>query len=60
MYVEFIMAVRRRRDIPFDIPLPIVLHDSFYVFKYNSFSRGYRSYKNEWQPTVGNNSLNCK
>ena len=55
--VEFIIAVRKKIDIPFDISLPNVLDDSFSLLKYNSFSRGYHLYKYTWEPTVGDGSL---
>ena len=54
------MAVRKNIDIPFDIHLPIVLDDSFSVFKYSLFSRGHHFYKDRWQPTVGDDSLHCE
>ena len=38
------MAVRKKIVIPFDIPLLIVLSDSFSVFKYSSFSREHYVY----------------
>ena len=38
---DFIMVVGKKINIAFNIPLPIVLDDSFSVFKYSSFSRGY-------------------
>ena len=47
------MAVWKKTDISFDIPLPIVLNDGISVFKYSSFSRAYHVYKERWQPTVG-------
>ena len=47
-------------DISFDIPVPIILDDSFSVFKQSSFSRGYHVYKDRWQPTVGDDSLHCQ
>ena len=46
------MAVLKKIDVPFDIPLPIVLDDSFSVFKYSSFNRGYHVYKDRWLPTM--------
>ena len=49
------MAVQKKIDIPFDIPLPVALDDSFSVFNYNPFRRRY--YKDIWQPTVGDDSL---
>ena len=49
-----------KKDIPFDIPLLIVLDGSFSLFKYSSFSRGYHVYKDRWQPTVGDDSLHCE
>ena len=54
------MAFRKKMDIAFDIPLPIVLDESFSVFKYSSFSRGYHVYSNRLQPTVGDDSLHCE
>ena len=54
------MSVRKNIDIPFDIHLPIVLDDSSSVFKYSLFSRGHHFYKDRWQPTVGDDSLQCE
>ena len=54
------MAVRQKIDILPDIPLPIVLDDSFSVLKNSSFSRSYHVYKDRWQPTVGDDSLHCE
>ena len=54
------MAVRKKIDILFDIPLLIVRDGSFSVFTYNSFSRGFHVYKDKWQPTVGDDSLHCE
>ena len=51
------MAVQKKIEILFDIPLPIVLDDSLSAFKYSSFSRRYHVYKDRWQPTVGDDSL---
>ena len=53
------MAVRKKTDIPSDIPLPIVLDD------YNSCSitlsaEGITFIKDRWQPTAGDNSLHCE
>ena len=47
-------------DISFDIPVPIILDESFSVFKWSSFSRGYHVYKDRCQPTVGDDSLHCQ
>ena len=47
-----IMGVRKKIDIPFDIPLPIVLEDSFTIFT--------PLYKDRWQPTAGDDSLHCE
>ena len=47
-------------DISFDIPVQIILDESFSVFKWSSFSRGYHVYKDRWQPTVGDDSLHCQ
>ena len=46
------MAVRKKIDIPFDVPLPIVLEDSFAIFT--------PLYKDRWQPTAGDDSLHCE
>ena len=48
------------RDILFDIPLPITLDDNIFVFKYSSFSRDYRVYKERWQLAVDDDSLHCE
>ena len=60
-------VVQKKIDVPFDIPLPIVLDDSFFVFKYTFFSRGCHVCKYLWQPTVGmefhavgDDSLHCE
>ena len=47
-------------DIPFDIPLPIVLDDSFSLFKYSSFSERCHVYRDRSQPTANDNSWYCK
>ena len=44
----------------FDFVLPIVLDDSFSVFKYSSFSRRHDFYKNIWQTAVVDDSFHCK
>ena len=44
------MAVRKKMNTSLNILLPIVLDDSFSIFKYSSFSRGYQVYKDRWQP----------
>ena len=54
------MPVRRKIYVPFDIPLPMVLDDTFSLLKYSSFSRGCRFYKDRWQPIVNDDFLNCK
>ena len=54
------MAAVKKIDIPFDIPLPIVPDESFSIFKSSCFSRGYHVYKDRWQPTVVDDSLNCE
>ena len=54
------MAVRKKIAIPFDIPLSIVLDDSFSVYKYRTFSRMYHVYKDSRQPTLGVDSLHCE
>ena len=54
------MAVRKKTDILFVIPLPIALDDCFSVFKYSSIGRGYHVFKDRWQPTVGDDSLHCE
>ena len=51
------MAVQKKIDIPSSILLPILLDDSFSVFKYNSFSRWYHLHKDKSQPTVGDDFL---
>ena len=54
------MPVRKKVDIPIDIPLPIVFDDSFSVFKYSCFIRGCHVYNDGWQPTVCDDSLHCE
>ena len=55
------MAARKKMtDIPFDIPIPILLNEHFTVFKYSSYSRGYHAYKEIWNPLVGDDSLICE
>ena len=55
------MAARKKMiDIPFDIPIPILLDEHFTVFKYSSYSRGYHAYKEIWNPLVGDDSLICE
>ena len=54
------MAVRKKIDILFDIPLSIVSDDGFSVFKYSSFGRGYHVYKDILQPTMSDDSLHCE
>ena len=44
-------------DIPLDIPLRIFLDESFSVFKYSSFNRGYHIYNDRLQPTVSDDFL---
>ena len=39
-FLEFIMAVRKKIDNPFDIPL-LFLNDRFSGFKFSFFSIGY-------------------
>ena len=52
------MAARKKMiDIPFDVPIPILLDEHFTVFKYISYSRGYHAYKEIWNPLVGDDSL---
>ena len=47
-------------DIPFDIPIPILLDKHFTVFKYSSYSRSYNAYKEISNPLVGDDSLICE
>ena len=55
------MAARKKMiDIPFDIPVPILLNEHFTVSKYSSYSRGYHAYKEIWNPLVGDDSLICE
>ena len=53
------MPVRKKVDIPIDIPLPIVFDDSFSVFKYSSSIRVCHVYNDGWQLTVCDDSLHC-
>ena len=40
------MTARKKMiNIPFDIPISILLDEHFTVFKYSSYSRGYHAYK---------------
>ena len=52
------MAVSKKIDICFGIPLPIVLDDS--LLKYSSFSRGYHVYKDRQQTPVDDDYLHCE
>ena len=54
------MAVQKKKDISFNVLLPIALDASFSIIKYSSFSKGYHVYKVWRQPTVGDDSLHCK
>ena len=55
------MAARKKMiDIPFNIPIPILLDEHFTVFKSSSYSRGYHAYKEIWNPLVGDDSLICE
>ena len=55
------MAARKKIiDIPFDIPIPILLDEHIIVFKYSSYSRGYHAYKEMRSPLVGDDSLICE
>ena len=58
--VGFILTIRKKIDILFDIPLSLVLYDSFSVIRYSSFSREYHVYKDRWQLTLGDHSLYFK
>ena len=53
-----LMAVWKKIDISFGIPLPIVLDGS--LLKYSSFSRGYHVYKDRWQTPVDDDYLHCE
>ena len=53
-------AIKKMIDIPFDIPIPILLNEHFTVFKYSSYSRGCHAYKEIWNPLVGDDSLICE
>ena len=53
-------AGKKMVDIPFDIPIPILLDEHFTVFKYSSYSRGYRTYKEIWNPLMGDDLLICE
>ena len=46
--------------IPFATPVPILIENTFTTFKYSSFSRGYRVYKDVWIPIIGDDSLTCE
>ena len=55
------MAARKKIvNIPFDIPIPILLDEHFTVFKYRSYSRGYHTCKELWNPLLGDDSLICQ
>ena len=55
------MAARKNMiDIPFDVPIPILLDEHFTVSKYSSYSGGYQAYKEIWNPLVGDDSLICE
>ena len=47
-------------DIPFDIPIPILLDEHFTAFKYISYSRDHDAYKEIWNPLLGDDSLICE
>ena len=52
------MTARKKMiDIPFVIPIPILLDEHFAVFQYSSYSRGYHAYKEIWNSLVGDDSL---
>ena len=43
------MAARKKMiDVPFGIPIPILLDEYFTVFKYSSYNRSYHAYKEIW------------
>ena len=47
-------------DIPFDIPIPVLLDEHFTVFKYSPYSRDYHVYEEIWNPLVGDDLLICE
>ena len=53
------MAVKEI-DIPFAIPIPILIENTFTEFKYSSFGIGYHVYKDVWTPIISDDSLTCK
>ena len=53
------MAVKQI-NIPFAIPIPILIKNTFSAFKYSSFSRGYHAYKDVWIPFIGDDSITCE
>ena len=54
------VARKKMINIPFHIPIPILLDEHFTIFKNSSYSRGYYAYKEIWNPLVGDGSLICE
>ena len=59
------MTARKKMiDVPFDIPIPLLLDEHFTVFNCSSYSRGYHAYKGAitliWNPLLGDDSLICE
>lgn len=47
-------------DVPFDAPIPITHDESFSIYKYSSYTRGYHAYRYVWIPLIGDDSLFCE
>ena len=47
-------------EIDYDIDIPIVVENTFSVFKHHSYIRGYHAYMNIWTPIIGDDNLLCK
>ena len=55
------MAVRQEAIyVLFEISVPALVDNSFYMFTYSSHSRGYHAYKDVWRPTAVDKLLICE
>ena len=50
-------ATKKKIDIPFYLPIPILLDEHLTVFKYSSYRRGNHAYKKILNWLVGGDSL---
>ena len=54
------MCVLNNSETPFETQILALVHNSFRMYKYNSYSRGYHASKDVWRPSVSNESLICE